>query len=368
MARLFIDLGESRYPIYIEEGLFYQIPRLLFGEYPDHFLQDPWKDTAKKDVVVITDDNVSRIYQQEIDQLLKTLNGIKITIPPTEKSKSLSMVEKVAETMVKEGVDRKGIILAIGGGVVGDLAGFLASVYMRGLPYFQIPTTLLSQVDSSVGGKTGVNLTMGKNLIGAFYQPKAVFIDPAFLRTLEKKEITSGLAEILKTAIIWDEEFYFEVKETIDKAYGLDAAVLESMLKRSCEIKGEIVSLDEKEKGLRKILNFGHTVGHAIEKLDRYEGLTHGEAVAVGMLEEVKIGKKLGVTPQKVEDEILAGLDKILPHIDYQRQENPTGIIQAMLNDKKNQGDKISFILPSEIGKVEEVYIDGIKFRDLWNA
>ena len=255
--------------------------------------------------------------------------------------------------MIEDGVTRDDVDVAFGGGVVGDIAGFVAATYLRGVKFIQIPTTVVSQVDSSVGGKVGVDLPAGKNLVGAFYQPKLVLIDIAFLRTLETRYFFDGFAEIVKYGCIYDKELFSKL-ENIVKEDHLRKNLMDNMediVYRSCEIKKEVVEKDEKESNLRMILNFGHTIGHAIEQYYNFEKHSHGEAVSIGMIDIVNIGEKLGITKK---DEIIR-IQKLLERLKLPITDNyPIDkITDIMKRDKKSKSDGISFIFLKEIGKVE---------------
>ena len=274
MRKVKVELGIDSYEILIGNALNDELKNFVVN-----------KKFSKKSLLV-TDTNVEKIFAAEIKKILESA-GLEIklvTIPAGETSKSLSEAEKIFTAAIEYGLDRKSAIFALGGGVVGDLTGFVAAAYLRGVPFIQIPTTLLSQVDSSVGGKTAVNHKLGKNLIGAFYQPKAVFIDLDMLKTLPAREIKSGLGEIVKYGIIRDSKFFDYVENNAEKILRLENEVMENIIARSCEIKADVVSKDEKESGLRRILNFGHTMAHAIEEATNYSKYAHGEAVAIGMI------------------------------------------------------------------------------------
>jgi 3-dehydroquinate synthase len=242
-------------------------------------------------------------------------------------------------------------IIALGGGVVGDLAGFVAATFMRGVKYVQIPTTLLAQIDSSVGGKTAVNHALGKNLIGAFYQPRAVIIDPQSLRTLPKREIRAGLYEAIKYGVIRDEALAAFIRNNLDRIDLLDSETMIRLIARCCEIKAEVVTTDERESGLRRILNFGHTVGHALESVTLYRRLKHGEAVGYGMKCASAIAEKVGIIPPAEAEAIKYSVDALgrLPRIDDLKAQD---VIAAMAHDKKVAQGKLPLILPTKIGAV----------------
>ena len=264
------------------------------------------------------------------------------------------MAENIYTKVIEFGLDRKSAIFALGGGVVGDLAGFIAATYLRGVPFVQIPTSLLAQVDSSVGGKVAVNHKLGKNLIGAFYQPKAVFIDLECMRTLMKREICSGLGEIVKYGVISDFDFFTYLENNFNHILALDNEYMEHVIARSCEIKADVVSKDEKEAGLRRILNFGHTMAHAIEEASNYTGYTHGEAVAVGMIGAMYISVKLGRIGTESLERLESLIDKFAM-VSRVKECNMEHMLKTIYRDKKTINGKISWVLPDAIGKVSIV-------------
>jgi 3-dehydroquinate synthase len=244
--------------------------------------------------------------------------------------------------------------LALGGGVVGDLAGFAAATYMRGIRHVQVPTTMLAMVDSSVGGKTAIDLDTGKNLIGAFHQPSAVVIDPSVLCTLPRRELAGGLAEVIKHGVIRDAAFFAHLEDALDDLLKLDGDITREAVVRNCEIKAGVVAADEQESGLRAILNYGHTAGHAIEAVAGYGALSHGEAVSMGMVVAARVAAKLGMCPDDVgerQNALLkrAGLPVALGEIDVE------AVLDVMRHDKKARGGKLLMILPTAIGEVEIV-------------
>src|ERR1700719_3366687 len=288
--------------------------------------------------------------------LLKSLSasGIEIGLlemPDGERSKRLATLEKLAEKLVKQGADRGVTLIALGGGVVGDVTGFLASVYMRGVDVIQIPTTVLAQVDAAIGGKTGVNLVAGKNLLGTFHQPRAVLIDPAVLETLSTREYRAGLYESLKCGIIGDPGLFRLFEDRHREILDRDPAVIEKVIADSVRLKASVVSADEREGGLRQVLNFGHTIGHALEAETRYTQLLHGEAVAWGMIAAthiaIAVGKLNSVTAGRITNSIV-GLGK-LPRMKF----DGANIVKRLRSDKKTRRGVVHFVLPREIGKVE---------------
>ena len=279
--------------------------------------------------------------------------GFKTTIlevPDGEEYKSLESAGKLYQQLAEFGAERSTPILALGGGVIGDLAGFVAATYMRGVPLVQLPTTLLAQGDSSIGGKTAVNHGQLKNEIGAFYQPKITISDIATLKTLPQAELTSGLCEVIKHAVIKDEQFFVYLEKNLDLIKALDDNVLEAIVAKSAQIKAEVVESDEKDMGLRNILNFGHTVGHAVESVSNFQ-VAHGQAVGIGMVAAAKIAVELDIMDSgnvtRLEKFLQkAGLMTRLPQMEIKQ------VIQAMRYDKKVQSGKIRFVLPRSIGQV----------------
>jgi len=271
-----------------------------------------------------------------------------ITVPCGESAKSISQIEKLYRQLLSNNCDRNTLLIALGGGVVGDVTGFVASTYMRGIKYIQFPTTLLAMIDSSIGGKTGVNLLEGKNLVGAIYQPKKVIIDPNLLDTLPKREKVSGFAEMLKYGLIRDKEFFRKISDGSLPNNLNDESLLEESIARSCKIKANIVATDEYESGLRRILNFGHTIGHAFETLTNDGVLRHGEAVAYGMLCSGYISFKKGLISKSEWNEIEGTLRKLsLPKFDIPDHDE---ILKTIRHDKKNYEGKLHFVLLDGIG------------------
>jgi 3-dehydroquinate synthase len=305
---------------------------------------------------VITDSNVGKHFSKAA---LKSLSAsgfqpVLITVPAGEKSKRIAMVEKCYDQLAAHRLERKSFIVALGGGVVGDLAGFVAATYLRGIPFVQMPTTLLAQVDSSVGGKTGVNLRAGKNLVGAFYQPQLVLCDLDTLKTLPKREYVSGLAEVIKYGIIYDAILFAQLERNLPKLLQRDTATLAAVIARCCEIKADVVGHDETESGLRAILNFGHTVGHAIENSFGYGKYLHGEAISIGQVAAAKLSHKILGLPShdvaRIEKLFVqAGLPVKIKLSAAQRKK----LFAAMKLDKKVSDGEIKFVLAKKIGKVE---------------
>lgn len=336
MERVKIDLKGRSYNIDIGKGSLKNLKSFIDGNGEKSF--------------IITDKNVDALYGGYVNELK---NYKKLVIEPGEQSKSFVTVENILKEMLAGGATRKSRIIALGGGVVGDVAGFCSSIYMRGISFIQIPTTLLAQVDSSVGGKTGINLLHYKNSIGSFYQPETVIIDTDLLHTLSSKERLSGIGEIIKYGVIYDYEFLKYIVKNIKQLKECSDDLMPYIIKRCCEIKGQIVSRDEKEAGLRKILNFGHTIGHALEGITEFSKYTHGEAVIIGMYYETLMAKKMNIIDESYAEKLLEFLDDLGVNLDISN--HPIAeLIDWMLKDKKNTGGKISFILPVAKGKMQE--------------
>jgi 3-dehydroquinate synthase len=308
------------------------------------------KDQADR-YVILTDSNVNPLYGEQVrERFRETTRPVDlIEIPAGESSKSLETVLDVARKLVGFKASRKSLLIALGGGVVGDVTGFVASIYMRSVPYIQIPTTLLAQVDSSVGGKTGVDLPEGKNLLGTFYQPKAVYVDLSFLRTLSDQDFGNGMAEIIKYSIIADNGLFELLEHESNGIKKRDPSLMKSLVGRSCKIKAGIIEMDEKELGLRRILNFGHTLGHALEAASDY-GLSHGQAVAIGMAGAALISHRLNHLNKASYARIVRliegyGLPTKIP-ADMDSAQIPT----FMATDKKAVGGELHFVLTKGIG------------------
>ncbi len=302
---------------------------------------------------LISDENVDRRYGAQIFDSIREIGkpAYRIAIPPGERSKSPEVLARLWSDLAKIGCDRASLIVALGGGVVGDLAGFAAATIVRGIPFVQVPTTLLAMVDASVGGKTGIDLPEGKNLVGAFHQPRAVFIDPEFLRTLPERELRAGWAEAIKTACIRDARFFAWLEEERDALLRGDGGSVAWAVRECVRIKADVVGADERESGLRRILNFGHTLAHGIEAASGYAEWLHGEAVAVGMCFAARLGEALGTTPAGVAPRLEALLDAFgLPLKAKGRGLSRTKILEAMARDKKRGSAGLRWVLLAEVG------------------
>ena len=340
MKKIKVALGSKSYEVYIGSGLLTQA---------GHWLSE---NGFSGKLVIITDTTVNKLYGEALGQRL-TEDGFSVStllVPEGEEQKSLGTAGRLYHELTGSHAERATPILALGGGVIGDLAGFVAATYLRGVPLVQIPTTLLAQVDSSVGGKVAVDHGQLKNMIGAFYQPRLVIADTNALKTLSAEELANGLAEVIKSAAIRDKNFFAFLEENFDRIKALDEKALEESVFQSVKIKAEVVGKDELDSGLRNILNYGHTIGHAIESVSDFS-VGHGRAVAIGMLAAARISNKMGMLD---ENEVVrlkkvieqAGLPTKMP--DFKVAE----IMQAMRHDKKVLRDKVRFVLLKSIGNV----------------
>lgn len=342
MEKVFVDLGAASYEIFIGENVLSNV-----GEFVAQ------KNFTRKALIVTQE----KIFDAHGKALIDGLNAQNIScdvafIPDGETSKNLREAEKLFTRAIEFGLDRKSVVIAFGGGVVGDLGGFVAATFLRGVNLIQIPTTLLAQVDSSVGGKTAVNHALGKNLIGAFHQPRAVFIDLNCLLTLPEREIKSGLGEVVKYGVISDEKFFSFLEDNADKILQRDIPTLAHVVKRSCELKAEVVAKDERESGLRRILNFGHTLAHAVEEETHYEKFRHGEAVAIGMVGAARISCELGKT-QAANVARLENLLRRFGMVTTCKGLDADKLYRVTFRDKKTVGGVVNWVLMRDFGDVE---------------
>ncbi len=339
MSVLHVNLAENSYDIVIERGALASLGRRC-------------RDIGLKGVAaVISNPTVAPLYGAAVHESLSSagFTVAQIEIPDGEEYKNSTTLNQLYDNLLAAGVDRGSFVVALGGGVVGDVAGYAAATWMRGIPFVQVPTTLLAQVDSSVGGKTGIDHPKGKNLIGAFYQPRLVLIDVDTLATLDQRQFRAGLAEVIKYGVAVDLPFFEFVEANSAAILAMDPDLLIQMILRSCQLKAEVVELDEKEAGLRAILNYGHTLGHAFESLSGYRGLVHGEAVALGMVLAARVSVAEGMCSQEDFSRIFAlitrcGLPVEIPHYDRQQ------LLKAVSADKKSKGGCITFICNKGIG------------------
>ncbi|MGB7951552.1 MAG: 3-dehydroquinate synthase [Candidatus Binatia bacterium] len=341
MQSLSVSLGDRSYPIHVGDGILPQV-----GD----FLQQ--LGLGRK-VAVITNPTVAQLYLDTVHESLAHagFEVLPVLVPDGEQHKNLTSLSAIYDRLIAERLDRQSCVLALGGGVVGDLAGFAAATFLRGLPYVQVPTTLLAQVDSSVGGKTGVNHQDGKNLIGAFYQPRLVVIDVAVIQSLPRREFTAGLAEVIKYGVIDDAALFRLLEEKIEKLINLDRELLTQVISRSCAIKAKVVEKDEREDNVRAVLNFGHTIGHALEVATRYEKYLHGEAVGIGMAQAAAISVQQGFCDQRSFGRIRKLIAKASLPVEIPRDVSMQVLVQGMEVDKKSAGGKIKFVMCAGIGK-----------------
>ena len=323
------------------------------------YIKEARKAPAK--ILVVTDENVAELYADTVCNSLKEISEVKLVVLPAgETTKSLGYLSDLYDEAFSFGMTRSDLAVALGGGVIGDLTGFFASTVLRGIDVVQIPTTLLSQVDSSVGGKTAIDVSWGKNLVGSFYQPKLVIGDTQTLETLPDSEFSSGLAEVIKYGCIWDEDFFKKIDTAADRKDLMD--IIDEIVYACCDIKRQVVEKDEHDLALRMILNFGHTAGHIVEKAYDYTGYTHGEAVAFGMIIAARLGEKLGITEAGTTQKIDAMIKKFsLPYDIKVSHEDLAGIAL----DKKASGSSISVILLDKIGKYHIHKIDTSEYVEL---
>lgn len=302
---------------------------------------------APKKILVVTDENVADLYADTVCSSLKAVSEVKLVVLPAgETTKSLAYLSDLYDEAFSFGMTRTDLAVALGGGVIGDLTGFFASTLLRGIDVVQIPTTLLSQVDSSVGGKTAIDVSWGKNLVGSFYQPRLVVADTSTLSTLPDCEFASGLAEVIKYGCIWDKSFFDKIDSAADRNGLME--IIDELVYTCCDIKRQVVEKDEHDTALRMILNFGHTAGHIVEKAYNYTGYTHGEAVAFGMIIAARLGERLGISKQGTTQQIESMVKKFsLPSSIPVKEEDMEGIAL----DKKASGSNISVILLEDIGK-----------------
>jgi 3-dehydroquinate synthase len=339
-----VELGDRSYPIRIGADLLAKAgPEIA-------------RRTRARRAIVISVPAVGRRYAGRLTRSLREagLRVRRLDVPDGERSKSLRQVARVYQGLLELGADRASVVVALGGGVVGDLAGFAAATFLRGIDFVQVPTTLLAMVDSSVGGKTGVNLPEGKNLVGAFHQPKLVLADTSTLRSLPPRQRANGLVEAIKKAAIWDRALFERIERDLEAVLALETEALHPVIERACAIKAEVVAQDERESGLRQLLNFGHTLGHAIERLARYRGILHGEAVAVGMGFAAQRSEELRFAPAGTARRVSTLLERAgLP---TQVPEHPRrAYLEALRVDKKREDARIRFVMLRGIGRATTV-------------
>ncbi|WP_428357696.1 3-dehydroquinate synthase [Methyloprofundus sp.] len=338
MNTMQVELGDRSYPIYMGVGNLDKADLLI-------------QHIKSKQVIIVTNETVAPLYLQQVSRHLQQFQVEVVILPDGEQYKTLSTVETVFTALLSKQFSRNATLIALGGGVVGDISGFAAACYQRGIPFIQIPTTLLAQVDSSVGGKTGVNHALGKNMIGAFYQPQCVIIDVNVLATLDDRQLAAGIAEVIKYGLIRDYDFFSWIEVNIDKILARDETALTYIIEQSCRNKAEVVAADERESGTRAILNLGHTFGHAIETGVGYGRYLHGEAVAIGTCQAADLSRRMGLLTDIDVERIETLLRKVglptEPPVDLSAEE----FINLMAVDKKNVDGEIRLILLNKIGE-----------------
>lgn len=337
MQTLTVDLGERSYPIYIGEGLLAS---------PELFLPH----LAGRQVAIVTNETVAPLYLETLKGTLAGQDVSTVILPDGERFKTWETLQLIFDGLLQARHDRKTTIIALGGGVIGDMAGFAAACYQRGVDFIQVPTTLLSQVDSSVGGKTGINHPLGKNMVGAFYQPKAVVIDTSVLKTLPARELSAGLAEVIKYGLICDLPFLGWLEEHIDTLRQLQPAALVEAIERSCAAKARVVGADERESGLRAILNLGHTFGHAIETHMGYGEWLHGEAVAAGTVMALEMSSRLGWISRDERDRGVCLLSRAGLPVAPPAEMRPGDFLEHMAVDKKVLDGRLRLVLLRSLG------------------
>ena len=352
MKKIRIDLGERSYDILVGKDILVQVGDLL-----SHLVKS-------KNAIIVTHPSINKLYGSTIRASLENegIKALTFEVPEGESCKSLQQAEKLYDRLIENHCGRETPLIALGGGVIGDLTGFVAATFLRGVPFIQVPTTLLSQVDSSVGGKTAVNHERGKNLIGAFYQPKLVVIDLNTLKSLPQDEFRAGLAEIIKYGIIEDADLFAFLEKNVEKILQMDGESLLHIIETSCAIKAKVVEKDEKESRYRMVLNYGHTIGHAIEALTSYTKFKHGEAVAIGMIYAAKLSCVMGQCSDDVVQRIYSliekfGFDTKLPDFTARQY------IETMYLDKKAVDKNIRFITVEKLGAVK--IIDAVSEKSL---
>lgn len=358
MKKIEVKTGSSKYPILVERGLLARAGKIIAKLLP----------SRKSRCYIVAAAPVWSLWGNALEQSLSAANieYKLLEFADGERSKTVTVLEQLAERMASTGADRSCAVIAFGGGVTGDLAGLLASMYMRGVALFQVPTTLLAQVDAAIGGKTGVNLRAGKNLLGAFHPPRAVISDPELLVTLPERELRAGLFEVIKCGVIRDRKLFEVLEQKKQAIIGRDPQQMERVILASARIKAQVVSADERESDLRRILNFGHTIGHALEADTGYKHFLHGEAVGWGMAAAAMIGTAVRKTPPDVAQRIVSTVLSYspLPEVNSRGED----IVKRLQSDKKTIDRKVNFILPISVGKVaiydkvsDEVIVDAVE-------
>lgn len=336
-----VNLGERSYPIYIGQSL------MSNGETLSRYL-------LKKRILIVTNETVAPLYLKQVQDTMASFGEVSsVILPDGEQFKDLTHLDLIYTALLQRNYGRDSVLVALGGGVIGDMTGFAAACYQRGVDFIQVPTTLLSQVDSSVGGKTAVNHPLGKNMIGAFYQPQIVIIDTECLQTLPAREFAAGMAEVIKYGIMWDAEFFQWLENNVEALKSLDTQSLVYAISRCCEIKADVVSQDETEQGVRALLNLGHTFGHAIEAEMGYGNWLHGEAVAAGTVLAAQTAKSMGLIDESIVRRIVQLLRAFDLPVTAPESMDFDSFIQHMRRDKKVLGGQIRLVLPTAIGRAD---------------
>ncbi|ABM26651.1 3-dehydroquinate synthase [Shewanella sp. W3-18-1] len=341
MKQIQVDLGERSYPIYIGQNL------MNDSEALSRYL-------LKKRILIVTNETVAPLYLNQIQEVMVSFGEVEsVILPDGEQFKDLAHLDAIFTALLQRNYGRDSVLVALGGGVIGDMTGFAAACYQRGIDFIQIPTTLLSQVDSSVGGKTAVNHPLGKNMIGAFYQPQLVLIDTQCLHTLPAREFAAGMAEVIKYGIMWDGKFFQWLENNVQALKRLETEALVYAISRCCEIKADVVSQDETEQGVRALLNLGHTFGHAIEAEMGYGNWLHGEAVAAGTVLAAQTARSLGLIDESIVCRIVQLLQAFDLPVSAPESMDFDSFIQHMRRDKKVLGGQIRLVLPTGIGQAD---------------
>lgn len=341
MKQIQVDLGVRSYPIFIGQNL------MSDGETLSRYL-------LKKRILIVTNETVAPLYLKQLQATMASFGEVEsVILPDGEQFKDLAHLDSIFTALLQRNYGRDSVLVALGGGVIGDMTGFAAACYQRGVDFIQIPTTLLSQVDSSVGGKTAVNHPLGKNMIGAFYQPQVVLIDTQCLSTLPAREFAAGMAEVIKYGIMWDSDFFQWLEDNVHSLKALDTQALVYAISRCCEIKADVVSQDETEQGVRALLNLGHTFGHAIEAEMGYGNWLHGEAVSAGTVLAAKTAQALGMIDESIVCRIEALFKAFDLPIHAPGSMDFDSFIKHMRRDKKVLGGQIRLVLPTQIGQAD---------------
>lgn len=339
MIEILVNLGPRSYPILLGAGALAAVgPELV-------------KRKVGRKVVLVTDAGVARLHGGDVVRSLghAGFDTVQVPVPEGEEAKRLDIAATLWERLLDAGCDRTSTVVALGGGAIGDVAGFVAATYMRGMNFVQVPTTLLAQVDASIGGKTAIDHPRGKNLIGAFHQPRAVIVDPAVLTTLSDREFRSGLAEVIKHGIVLDADYFRDLESNVPSLLTRDLAILERIVVGSCRLKARVVEHDEHDAELRWVLNYGHTIGHALEAATGFRRWVHGEAVSLGVVAESRLAERLGICSPATANRQLRLLAAVgLPVTGLQVE--PASVIDALSRDKKTRDGRTSFVLAPEIG------------------